>query len=62
MSQPRKGYWRDSTGGIVTESSVYFWSSAASAVMRRIRLGGESILLEASYAVDRMDVITYYVS
>jgi hypothetical protein len=26
--------------------------------MRRIRLGGESILLEASYAVDRMDVIT----
>jgi hypothetical protein len=42
----------------VTESSVYFWSSAASAVMTRIRLGGESILLEASYAVERMDVIT----
>lgn len=60
ISQPRKGYWIDSTGGFVTVSFVYFWSSAALAVVTRIRLGGESILLEASYAVDRTDVMTYY--
>lgn len=59
MSQPRNGNWRNSIGSLVTESYVYVWSSAASAVVTRIRLGGESILLEASYAVDRTDVITY---